>query len=211
MPSKRLDCLRKVLQVSAAACLMLRQPLFTRPVPMIHHVNRSLDFGWNITAFISWPLFCRQMWPSGWNLTRHVDREICPRRQHYSAVVSAFSQSASLSIRFGTLRFAFTPCSWSPLFDGYGVKKQSEKGVQSMAFPSALFGAPFSHWQLHHRKLRLLAKMCLENTSRGSSGPRTSNMAFVTPGSNNAALEHSHQAALIFLSKRLWRCTFGLM
>ena len=61
---------------AASECLMLSQPLFTRPVPMIHRVNQSLDFGWNITAFISWPLFCRQMSPSGWNLTRHVDREI---------------------------------------------------------------------------------------------------------------------------------------
>ena len=41
-------------------------------------INSSLDFGRNITAFISWPLFCRQLSPSGWNLTRHVDKEICP-------------------------------------------------------------------------------------------------------------------------------------
>ena len=36
-PSKRLDCLRKACcQASAAACLALSPPLFTRPVPMIH-------------------------------------------------------------------------------------------------------------------------------------------------------------------------------
>ena len=79
---KRLDCLRKArCQGSAATCLTLSPPLFTRPVPMIHRVTRSW-FGRNITAFISWPLFCRQLSLSGWNLTRHVDKEICPRRQH---------------------------------------------------------------------------------------------------------------------------------
>ena len=35
----------------------------------------KFGFGWNITAFISWPLFCRQMSPSGWNLTRHHHRQ----------------------------------------------------------------------------------------------------------------------------------------
>ena len=40
--SKRLDCLRKVCcQASAAACLTLSPPLFTRPGPMIHCVTRS--------------------------------------------------------------------------------------------------------------------------------------------------------------------------
>ena len=51
---------RAVMHVSAAACLALSPPLFTWPVPMIHRVIRSLDFGRNITAFISWPLFCPQ-------------------------------------------------------------------------------------------------------------------------------------------------------
>ena len=50
---------------------------------MIHRVTRSLDFGRNITAFISWPLFCRELSPLGWNLTRHVDKEICSRWRHY--------------------------------------------------------------------------------------------------------------------------------
>ena len=50
--------------------------LFTRPVPMIHRVTQSLDFGRNITAFIFWPLFFRQLSPSGWNLIRHVDKDI---------------------------------------------------------------------------------------------------------------------------------------
>ena len=72
-----------IYKASAVACLTLSPLLFTRPVPMIHRVTRSLDFGRNITAFISWPLFCRQLSPRGWNLTRHVDKEICPRRQHY--------------------------------------------------------------------------------------------------------------------------------
>ena len=45
--------------------------------------NSNLDFGRNITAFITWPLFCRQLSPSGWNLTRHVNKEICPQRRHY--------------------------------------------------------------------------------------------------------------------------------
>ena len=77
-------CLRKArCHASAVACLTLSPPLFTRSVPMIHHVTRSLDFGRNITAFISWPLFCWQLSPSGWNLTRHVDKEICPRRRHF--------------------------------------------------------------------------------------------------------------------------------
>ena len=41
-PSKRLNCLRKArCQASAAACLTLSPPLFTWPVPMIHHVTRS--------------------------------------------------------------------------------------------------------------------------------------------------------------------------
>ena len=43
--------------------------------PMIHRVTRRLDFGRNITAFISWPLFCRQLLPSGWNLTWRVDKD----------------------------------------------------------------------------------------------------------------------------------------
>ena len=54
-------CEKRCKWSSAAACLMLSQPLFTRPVPMIHRVNRSLDFGWNITMFISWSLFCRNV------------------------------------------------------------------------------------------------------------------------------------------------------
>ena len=63
-PSKRLDCLRKArCQASAAACLTLSPSLFIWPVPIIHRVTRSLDFGRNITAFISWPLFCRQLLP----------------------------------------------------------------------------------------------------------------------------------------------------
>ena len=42
---------------------------------MIHRVTQSLDFGQNITAFISWPLFCQELSPLGWNLTRHVDKK----------------------------------------------------------------------------------------------------------------------------------------
>ena len=82
-PSKRLECLQKArCHASAVACLTLRLPLFTRPVPMIHRVTWSLDLGRSITPFIAWPLFCRQLSPSGWNLTRHVNKEICPRRRH---------------------------------------------------------------------------------------------------------------------------------
>ena len=36
---------------------------------MIHRQTRSLDYGQNIPAFISWPLFCRQLSPPGWNFT----------------------------------------------------------------------------------------------------------------------------------------------
>ena len=56
--SKRLDYLWKACCLAGAvACLRLSPPLFTWPVRMIHPVT--------------------------WNLTRHVDREICPGWQHY--------------------------------------------------------------------------------------------------------------------------------
>ena len=98
---KGLNVCEKRCQASAAACLTLSLSLFTRPVPMIHRVlTQSLDFGLNITAFISWPLFCRQLSPSGWNLTRHVDKEICPRRQHYCKVILVDIDTKMLIVNF---------------------------------------------------------------------------------------------------------------
>ena len=60
-----------------------------------------------------------------------------------AAVTQQLCPHSALSQCFGTLRTAFTPSFGSPNFDGYGVKSGVRKGVQSIAFPSALFGAPF--------------------------------------------------------------------
>ena len=80
-------------QASAVACLTLSPSLFTWPVAMIHRITRSLDFGRNITAFISWPLFCRQLSLPGWNLTWHVDKDDSTMRHWTKNFVSQKSQS----------------------------------------------------------------------------------------------------------------------
>ena len=96
------------LSSECSACLMLSPPLFIRPVPMFHCVlNLKLDFGRNITAFISWPLFCQKLSPSAWTLTRHVDKEICPRRQHYhycTSILNSQEESLMLDPGFSPLR-----------------------------------------------------------------------------------------------------------
>ena len=77
-------------------------------------------------------------------------------------------------------------------------------------FPLHFFiGCTLSHWQPHHRKLQLLARIRFQNTSRGSSRPPTSNAAFLTPESNNAASERSHQTTLC--SKCIWLCIIGMI
>ena len=51
---KGLTAGEKRCKASAAACLTLSLPvLFAWPILMIHRITRSLDFGQNITAFIS--------------------------------------------------------------------------------------------------------------------------------------------------------------
>ena len=51
------------------------------PFPMIHRVTQSLD--WTSLHLFPDHCFVDKLSTSGWNLTRHVDKEICPRRQHY--------------------------------------------------------------------------------------------------------------------------------
>ena len=75
-------CERLHCQASAAACLTLSPPLFTQPVPMIHRVTRSLDFGRNILHFFPDHCFvgncrCRdEIWPdmSTKKSFTHIDR-----------------------------------------------------------------------------------------------------------------------------------------
>ena len=81
--------------------------------------------------------------------------------------------------------------------------------MHCLAFPSALFGAPF------HIDNRTIANcgFWLEYASKtplevGADLPRRMRL-FLTPVSNNAASEHSHQTALF--SKRLWLRIIGLI
>ena len=72
------------------------------------------------------------------------------------------------------------------------------------------------HYLVHHFTLTTapsqtaaFGQNTLPNASWGSSRPPTSNAAFLTPVSNNAASERSHQIALF--SKRLWLRIIGLI
>ena len=68
----------------------------------------------------------------------------------HSALNSTFNSSALLLLYSSALRFAFTPSIGSPHFGKCGLKKQSKieqediiTPMHCLAFPSALFGAPF--------------------------------------------------------------------
>ena len=83
---KGLTVAKSVLS-SECSAMLNAQPVTVYPAsprsPDDPSRNSKLDFVWNVTAFIFWPLFCRQLSPSRWTWTRHVDKEICPRRRHY--------------------------------------------------------------------------------------------------------------------------------
>ena len=100
--------------------------------------------------------------------------------------------------------FAFNPSFRSLHFNGCGVKSGVRMGIQSIAFLSALFGAPF---HIHHCIIAnygfWLEYVCFQNTSRGSSRPHMLNAAFPPRESNDAGFEHSHQAALIIIKMSL--------
>ena len=121
-------------------------------------------------------------------------------------------------IRFAaaTLLFAFTPSVGFPHFWRVRFKKRSKieqkdiiTPMHCLAFPSALFGAPF------HIDNRTVANcgFWLEYASKtplevGADLPRRMRL-FWLPVSNNAASERSHQTALF--SKRLWLRIIGLI
>ena len=139
----------------------------------------------------------------------------------YTPFISPKPQSLRTLLRFqlmplhsGALRFAFRPSLGSPHFGECGLKKGARYyrvlSVQvHKCISLRIIRCTLLHWQPHRRKLRLLARIRFQNTSRGSSRPPTSNAAFLTPVLNNAALERSHQTALF--SKRLWLYIIGLI
>ena len=69
--------------------------------------NSKLDFGQNITAFISWPLFCRQLSLSGWTLTRHVDIEIYTYTCTIYIIRICTSMCASIHTQHPTVTFSY--------------------------------------------------------------------------------------------------------
>ena len=64
--------------------------------------------------------------------------------------------------------------------------------VHCLAFPSALFGAPFHIDNPHRRRLRLLARIRFQNTSRGSQQTSHIECAFSDSGCQIMRLRSVH-------------------
>ena len=144
----------------------------------------------------------------------------CVLYPFHIAKAAATPHFTPLSINAATLRCA-SVCFYTErrisAFWRVRFKKRSE--VLELRFPSThaihkrislrIIRCILSHRQPHHRKLQLLARIRFQNTSRGSSRHPTSNAAFLTPVSKNAASEHSHWTVLF--SKGLWLRIIGLI
>ena len=104
--------------------------------------------------------------------------------------ISPNSQSLRTELHFQFIRFAASilQCAsvcfhtehrisafWKVRFKKRSKIEQKDiiTPMHCLAFPSALFGAPFHIDNRTRRRLRLLARICFQNTSRGSSRPPT--------------------------------------